>query len=226
MVDRAAGGMAERPQIKVQLLAVLRALKKQTPQFDKSRGLATLELDLLGPDIGAMSDELHIPDTAGLTLTSLPGDFPKVLSEAIRMLEAGELSSFVNRFFPPGEIARLKDADQRKALLQQLDETPEIRSAMLADFKRMQTLKPDLTADGKIAAFQFPAAEGQPARTVKLQKDVNNCWRLFDDAPRVAKELTRQAPLKPRGMVKAVQMERVGGNWRFIELPLLPMGPR
>ena len=38
---------------------------------------------------------------------------------------------------------------------------------------------------------------------------------------RVIAELTRQSRLKPRSAVTTVLMERIGGNWRFIELPAL-----
>ena len=52
---------------------------------------------------------------------------------------------------------------------------------MLADFKRMQAVKPELTEKGQVAIFKLAANKEQPARTIKLQK-AGSDWRLFDDA--------------------------------------------
>lgn len=221
LVERAAAVLAERPQTKVQLLALLRTLRKQTPQFDKSEGLAALQFDPAALEPPESVGELHIPSTAGLKLTGLGGDPPRVLGEAIRLLEAGDISTFVDRLFPATEIARLQEFGQMQALQQQFEDTPELTAALLADLKRMQSVQPALSGDGLVASFPLAAENGQPARTIKLQK-VGRDWRLFDDAPRVATEITRQAQFKSSDLT-TVELERVGGKWRFIELPLLQM---
>src|SRR5262249_19193200 len=142
---------------------------------------------------------------------------------AIKLLEGGDMAAFVERLFPVTEIARLRQGEQLPALLQQFKDAPELTAAMLADLKRMQGAKPELAEKGQVAVFKLAAEKDQPARTVKLQKSGGD-WRLFDDAPRVAAEFVRQAKLTPRSTVMNVQMELIGGNWRFVELPMLQAG--
>lgn len=224
LVEQAAAALAGRPQSKAQLLAVLRALKEKTPRYDKSRGLATLDFDPFASGVPEAADELHLPTVADLKLTGLGDDLSKVVAQAIKLLEAGDMAVFVERLFPATEIARLRQGDQLPALLQQFKATPELQTAILADFKRMQNAKPELAEKGQVAVFKLAAEKDQPARTVKLQKTGRD-WRLFDDAPRVSAEVVRQAKLKPRSSVMSVQMELIGGNWRFVELPMLRAGP-
>ncbi len=219
VVEQAAGMLAQQPQGKAQLLAILRALQKQTPRYDKSHGFATLEFDPLASGVPEAVGELHLPTGADLKLTGLGDDLPKALAEAIRLLEAGDIAGFAERMFPPTEVARLRQGDQMAALVQQFKEIPELPAAMLADFKRMQAAKPELTEKGQVAVFKLAAGKGAPERAVKLQKGKGG-WRLYDDSPRVSAELTRQAKLRPGSSVMNVQMELIGGNWRFVELPL------
>lgn len=224
MLDQAAAIMARQPQNQAQLLAVLRALQEKTPRYDKSRGLAVIDFDPFASGVPEAADELHLPTTAELKLTGLGDDLPKALAQAIKLLEAGDMAAFVERLFPPGEVARLRQGEQLTALLQQFKDTPELQTAMLADFKRMQGVKAELADKGEVAIFKLAAEKTQPARTVKLQKSGGD-WRLIDAAPRVSAEFVRQAKLKPRGGVTTVQMELIGGNWRFVELPMLRAGP-
>jgi hypothetical protein len=220
LVEQAAEMLAQQRETKPQLLAVLRALKKQMPRFDKSRGLATLDFDPFVSGVPEAADELHLPAAGDLKLTGLGDDLTNVLSEAVNLLEAGDMTTFVERLYPPTEIARLRQAEQLPALLQQFKDTPELRVALLGDFKRLKLLNSELVEKGEVAVFELAAEKDQPARTVKLQK-FGRDWRLFDDAPRVSAELVRQAKLKPRSAVVSVQMELIGGNWRFVELPTL-----
>jgi hypothetical protein len=220
LVEQAAEMLAQQRETKPQLLAVLRALKKQMPRFDKSRGLATLDFDPFVSGVPEAADELHLPAAGDLKLTGLGDDLTNVLSEAVNLLEAGDTTTFVERLYPPTEIARLRQAEQLPALLQQFKDTPELRVALLGDFKRLKLLNSELVEKGEVAVFELAAEKDQPARTVKLQK-FGRDWRLFDDAPRVSAELVRQAKLKPRSAVVSVQMELIGGNWRFVELPTL-----
>lgn len=220
LVERAAGVMNEQAQTKLRLLIVLNALKKQTPRFDKSRGLATIDFDPLANNVPELQADLHLPDTSGLKLTGLGSDHARVIDEAIRLLESGDIATFVERLFPAAEVARLRDDAQRQVLHQQFKSHPEISRSMIADFKRMQSVQPELDDQGQTALFRLAAGQGQPARTIKLQK-IKGDWRLFDDSPRVAQELLRQSQLKPRSNVTPVQLELIGGNWRFVELPFL-----
>jgi hypothetical protein len=223
VVEQAATMMAERPQGKAQLLAVLKALRKQQPRFDKSRGLATLDFDPFASGVPEAAGDLVLPSGAAMKLTGLGSDLPKALAEAIKLLENGDIAVLVERLFPPSEVARLRQPDQLAALRQQFEEAPELLTAMVEDFERMRRVNPELTDKGQLAVFKLPAEKERLARTVKLQK-VGSDWRLFDDAPRVSAELVRQSKLKPRSSVTSVLMERVGGNWRFVELPLLGGG--
>lgn len=243
LFERAATVMAGQPQTKQQLLAILKALRKQTPTYDKSRGLATLQFDTLASGVDEVAGELHLPDTNGLKLVGLGGDLNKVHAEAERLLSAGDFPTFVERLFPASELARLQEPGAMQDLLQQFKATPEVSKtpprptlpkqptqpvsdspsllqSLQADFKLLQTLKPELTEKGQVAVYRIESADQQPVRVIKFQKSGND-WRLFDDAGRVSAELTRQAKLKPRSAVTTVLMERIGGNWRFIELPAL-----
>ncbi len=245
LVERAATMMAGQPQTKQQLLAILKALRKQTPTFDKSRGLATLQFDPLVNGVEEVAGELHLPDTNGLKLVGLGGDLNKVTAEATRLLAAGDFPTFVERLFPASELARLQEPGAMQELLQQfkvatdpskpppaaklstlqpvrqpLPDAPNLLQALLADFKQLQTLTPELTDKGQVAVFRIDSPDQQPVRVIKFQKTGGD-WRLFDDVDRVKAELTRQAKLRPRSAVTTVQMERIGGNWRFIELPAL-----
>jgi hypothetical protein len=219
VVDQAATMLAQQPKGKAQLLAVLKALKKQTPRYDKSRGLATLEFDPQASGVPEAPIELKLPATGELKLVGLGDDVAKTIVEATKLLEKGEIGTFVERLFPATEIARLAQNDQMAALLQQLKDNPEMKTALLADLKRMQATKAELTEKGQVAVFKLAASKELPARTVKMQKTGDH-WRLYDDGPRVAAELTRQSKLKPQSSVMNVQMELIGGNWRFVELPL------
>ena len=216
LVDRAAALMASQPKTKTQLLTMLKALKGQSPKFDKSGGMATLEFDTSAGGTDEVPGELNIPDTLGLKLTGLGSDLNRVFADAAKLLEAGDITAFADRVFPASELARLQAADARQAMLQQFKETPELAQSMIADFKSLQTAKPTLTDNGNVASFSMASSK----RTIKFQK-VDANWRLFDDSPRVVTELTRQAKLKPGSAIRIVQMERIGGNWRFIELPVL-----
>ena len=276
LVERAAAMMSSKPQTKQQLLAILKALRKQTPTFDKSRGLATMQFDTLASGVEEIAGELHVPVTDDVKLVGLGADLNKVMEEATRLLEAGDVQAFVERLFPASELARLQEPGAMQDLVQQFkvttgvptaprptalrpgglqpvgpqsvtpqpvgprpgglqaplgpaiaqpvpqqnQDSPNFLQAFQADFKRLQTLTPELTDKGQVAVFRIESQNQQPARVIKFQK-MGTDWRLFDDAGRVIGELTRQSKLKPRSAVTTVQMERIGGNWRFIELPAL-----
>jgi hypothetical protein len=218
LLARAAAVISEQPQTKTRLLIVLNGLKKQTPRFDKSGGLATIEFDPLAHNAPELQPDLKIPDISGLQLVGLESDPAKVIAEAIRLLETGDVATFADRLFPAPEVARLRDESQRQALVQQFKDNPEIAASMIADLKRMQSEKPEMTDGGKTALYALRPADNLPPRPVKLQK-VGNDWRFFDDSPRVANELISQSKLKPSGAAIKIQLELVGGNWRFIEIP-------
>lgn len=243
LIERAATVLAGQPLAKQQLLAILKALRKQTPTYDKSRGLATLQFDTLAHGVEEVAGELHLPITDGVKLVGLGGDLTKVMAEAARLLAAGDFQTFVERLFPESELARLQESGAMQNLLQQFQVAPELSKtpprptvpkqptppvqdspsllqSLQADFKLLQTLKPELTEKGQVAVYRIESPDQQPVRIIKFQKTGGD-WRLFDDAGRVVAELTRQAKLKPRSAVTTVLMERVGGNWRFIELPAL-----
>ena len=237
LFERAATMMSGQPQTKSQLLAILKALRKQTPTFDKSRGLATIQFDTVASGVDEVAGELHLPATDGVKLVGLGSDLNKVTAEAARLLAASDFQTFVERLFPASELARLQEPGAMQELLQQfaptpstqpalqrtskpVAETPRLLQSLQADFKLLQTLKPELTEQGRVAVYRIESPDQLPVRVVKFQK-VGADWRLFDDAGRVSAELTRQAKLKPRSAVTTVLMERIGGNWRFIELPAL-----
>jgi len=223
VLQQAAAMLAQQPQGKAQLLAILQALKKQTPRYDKSQGLATFEFDPFASGIPESPVELKLPAIDDSNLSGLGNDLTKVITQATKLLEAGDLTTFIENLFPATELARLKQADQLTALLQQFKDTPELQTAMLVDFKRMQATKAAMTDKGLVAVFKLAAGKDLPERIVKMQK-AGNHWRLFDDGPRVTTELARQSKLKPPGNAMTVQMELIGGNWRFVELPLFRPG--
>ena len=250
LVERAAKVMAGQPQTKQQLLAILKALQKQTPKFDKSRGLATLEFDPLVHGVDSIPGELHLPATDELKLVGLGGDLNKVLAEATRLLAAGDFQKFVEGLFPASELARLQEPGAMQDLVQQFKVTadapktpptafkpvpnkpnstapvadaPSLLQALQADFKLLQTLTPELTDKGRVAVFRIDPKNQQPVRVIKFQKTGSD-WRLFDNSDRVVDELRRQSNLRPRSAVTTVQLERIGGNWRFVELPALGLG--
>ena len=171
-----------------------------------------------------------------------------MLAEAARLLAAGDFQTFVERLFPASELARLQEPGVMQDLLQQfqvapevlktpqrptqpkqptqsIQDSPSLLQSLQADFKLLQTLTPELTDQGQVAVYRIDSQNQQPVRVIKFQKTGSD-WRLFDDVGRVIAELTRQAKLKPRSVVTTVQMERIGGNWRFIELPALRLDGR
>jgi hypothetical protein len=223
VLQQASAMLAQQPQGKAQLLAVLQALKKQTPRYDKTKGLATFEFDPFASGFPESTVELDLPATGDLKLSGLGDDLPKVVTQATKLLEAGDVATFVEKLFPATELARLKQPEQMAALLQQFKDTPELQTSMLADFERMKATKAALTDKGQVAVFKLVAGKDLPERIVKMQK-AGNHWRLFDDGSRVTTELARQSKLKPPGNVMSVQMELIGGNWRFVELPLFRPG--
>ena len=93
-----------RPQSKAQLLAVLRALKKQTPRYDKSRGLATLDFDPFASGVPEAADDLHLPTEGDLKLTGLGDDLSKVVAQAIKLLEAGDMTVLSSDSSPPRKL--------------------------------------------------------------------------------------------------------------------------
>ncbi|MCY2963771.1 MAG: hypothetical protein NT069_09020 [Planctomycetota bacterium] len=217
-VANAANDLKSIPEFKTQMLTLLGHLKKGTPKYDASKGLATFEIDL-SPAAPAEGDEVavpRLPDVSNVKSKGLGGDLPKVLTGAIALLEKREYAKFVDALFPLTEIVRLNQEDGNAALVRQFEETPELRTAMLADFKRMQQATPKMTEKGQVAEFALKAEKGASARTVKLQKSGSD-WRLYDDSPRVVAELARVAKLKPASAVETIQMERIGGNWRFVD---------
>ena len=240
LVERATTVMSSEPQTKRHLLSVLEALRKQTPVFDKSRGIATIQFETLGSGIVEISGELHLPATENLKLTGLGKDLNKVLAEATRLLAAGEVQAVVNGLFPASELARLQEPGAMQDLVQQLSvgpipskfapaqqtgrkaiqDTPPELKAWQADLRQLQSLSPELTDDGRLAIFRIESPGSLSVRIIKFQKTEAG-WRLFDDVKRVTTELTRQSKLKPKAGIMTVQMERIGGNWRFIELPAL-----
>ncbi|MBS0207132.1 MAG: hypothetical protein JSS49_30010 [Planctomycetes bacterium] len=224
LVERAATFMASHPKTKPQLLTLLKSLKEQSPKFDRSGGLATLQFDSSLGNVEEVPGELNIPETFGLKVTGLGSDLNRVITEATKLLEAGDFSTFVDKLFPASELARLKTDDVRQTLLLQFQETPELAKTMIADLKLLTTIKPEFSEKGTVATFTVSKGGARP-RTLKFQK-VDANWRLFDDSSRIVTELSRQATLRPGSTIKVVQMERIGGNWRFIELPMLRMdGP-
>ncbi|MEI8381227.1 MAG: hypothetical protein WCJ09_13950 [Planctomycetota bacterium] len=225
LVDRAATVLASQPKTKAYLLALFNSLQVQTAKFDKSGGIATLEMDPKSPIPDEIPGELNIAEIFELKLTGLGSDLSRVITEATKLLEEPNVTEFVDRVFPASELARLQTPDSRQTLLLQFKETPEMAKSIVADLKILATIKPEISKDGKEATFSVLGGEPSIKREIKFQK-VGNDWRLFDDSPRIATELTRQAKLVPGATSKVVQMERIGGNWRFIELPALRMdGP-
>lgn len=243
LLDQAAGILSKQPQTSQQLLAILKALRKQTPTFDKSRGLATIQFDSAANGVETVPGELHLPMTDDVKLAGLGGDLKKVLAEATRLLAAGEVQTFVERMFPASEVARLQEPGAIQDLVTQIkgatdtarppfsppafpgqpqgQETPSVLQTLQADFQLLQNLTPTTELKDKVQVATYRIeSPNQPVRVIKFQK-IGADWRLFDDAGRVTAELTRQSKLKPRSAVTAVQMERIGGNWRFIELPAL-----
>lgn len=243
LVDQAAAVMSKQPQTSQQLLAILKALRKQTPTFDKSRGLATIQFDTAANGVEEVPGELHLPLTEDVKLVGLGGDLKKVLAEASKLLAAGEIQTFVERIFPASELARLQQPGALQDLVTQIkgatdttkppfaapafpgqpqgQEIPNLLQTLQADFQQLQNLKPTTEQKDKVqvAIFRIESPD-LPARVVKFQK-VGADWRMFDDVGRVTAELSRQSKLKPRSAVTTVQMERIGGNWRFVELPAL-----
>ena len=219
LVERAATVMANQPKTKPQLLAMLKALKEQSPAFDRSGGLATLQFDASAGNVEEIPGELNIPDTFGAKTTGLGNDLNHVIAEAAVLLEKGDFNTFIDSLFPASELARVHAPDTRQALLLQLKETPDLAKSMIADLNRLKGVTPELTEKGTVATFTI-SGTGTRKRVMKFQ-NVESHWRLFDDSPRVVTELTRQVKLRPGSAITVVQMERIGGNWRFIELPLL-----
>jgi hypothetical protein len=255
LLDRAAAVMAAQPQTKTQLVAMLKALQKQTPKYDKSRGLATIQFDAIASGIEAAPPEIRLTLTDDAKQTGLGDDLKKVLADASKLLAAGDVEKFVERMFPASELARLQQPGAMQDLVHQIKakantpdpsggaagggsisrakpraksepETPSLLEALQEDFKLLQTLTPELTDNGQVAIFRIKfASDMQSERVVKFQK-IGNDWRLFDNSARVTDELARQFKLKPRSAITTVTMERIGGNWRFIELPALEMRGR
>src|SRR5262249_13331821 len=95
VLQQASAMLAQQPQGKAQLLAVLQALKKQTPRYDKSKGLATFEFDPFASGFPESPVELNLPSTGDSKLSGLGNDLPKVITQAIKLLEAGDLVVFV-----------------------------------------------------------------------------------------------------------------------------------
>lgn len=220
LVDRAATVMKSQQRLKPQLLSLLKGLKGQSPKFDKSGGMAILEFDTSGGNVEEFLGELNIPESFDLKVTGLGSDLGRAITDATKLLEAEDISAFVDAVYPASELSRLQAPDSRKALLQQFKETPELAQSILADLKLLAAMKPVVSKEGDVATFSIPGDEQHPKRAIKFQK-VDANWRLFDDSPRVVKELSRQTKLKPGSSITIVQMERIGGNWRFIELPML-----
>lgn len=237
LLDRAATVLAGKPQAKAQLLAILKAIRKQTPAFDKSRGLATIQFDAFKDGVEEISGELHLPVTEGIELTGLGGNLNKVLADASELLMKEDTRTFIEKLLPASELARLQEPAAMQDLLQQFkslaavpagQDAPNVMQQLKADFIRMRQLTPQMTEEGKVAVFRIEPPINQPlnpqqVRIIKFQK-VGDNWRFFDDAARVATELTRQAKLKPPSTTTTIQMELIGGNWRFIELPTLGFG--
>lgn len=226
LVDRAATVLASQPKSRSQLLIVLNALKAPSGKFDKSGGMVTLEFDTSASGLAEeIPGELNIPETFDIKLNGFGSDLPRAIAESIKLLEAAEFATFVDRLYPASELARLQDPGAMQALLQQFKETPELARSIIADLQRIQPLKASISKDGKVATYTLSGGVPKTDRTIKFEK-VGADWRLFDDSPRVVTELTRQAKMIPGSEIKVVQMEWIGGNWRFIELPSLRLvGP-
>lgn len=239
MLDEASEENASRVLLKAQLLMILRSIRKETPTYDKSHGLATYKFDPYANQAFKLDkSELHLPDTDNLKLVGLGGDLTKVIAQAAQLLDDGDIKAFVERTFPASELARLQTAELMQDLIHRINTVPvvpkpkrgqrapkpgdpaplSLRQAFQADFKRLQELKPELTDKGLVAVFRLDSPNKQPPRVIKFQK-VGADWRFFDNAGRVASELSRQSKLKPSYSATTVQFELVGGNWRFVEIP-------
>jgi hypothetical protein len=235
LVDRAAAGMAGQPQSTRKLIATFKALKSTPPKFDRSGGLAVLEFDPRPHGIDEIPGELHLPASEGQKLTQLGSDLKVVLKQASKLLDDGDYKEFVEGLFPASEIARLKTPGAMQELLLLFQRGPDsapfveggkrmtgspLLISLKADLALLQTMTPEVAEQGKLAVFHIDAKPDQPARDIKFQL-VEGSWRFFDNAERITNELSAQSKLKPRSAVVVVQMERVGGNWRFIELPAI-----
>jgi len=223
VVERAAKALGSKSKIKAQLVTTFKALKEQTPKFDKSRNMATIEFDPVANGLEESAPELQLPSTQGLELTGLGGDLKSVLAAASKLLDAGEHEAFVLKLFPASELARLQAPGALQDLVEQLKTPsspvgPNLTAALTADLRSLQGMSPEMTEGGTVATYKTKAKPGQPSRTIKFQKKGSD-WRFFDNAEAVVAELARQSNLKARSATTAVAMERIGGNWRFIELP-------
>jgi hypothetical protein len=126
----------------------------------------------------------------------------------------------------PSPTAALKPdllADIKLAI--QLVEKNDFRAfieqyAPVEALRELRQMEPADRSKETVATFSIPSADKQSKRKIRFQL-VDSHWRLYDDSPRVVKELTRQANLKPVSAIQVIPMERIGSNWRFIDLPLL-----
>ena len=97
---------------------------------------------------------------------------------------------------------------------------------MIADLKKLKTLKPKLDKRGSVALYEIPGREIEvgrktiklPDRKFKLQK-YENSWRLYDNTTAARKEVARQATLSlpkhtPQGGT-FVKFEKIGDAWRI-----------
>jgi hypothetical protein len=173
------------------------------------------------------------PKDDKVTLVGYGDDLPKALKAGLAALEAGEFESFIDHFFPAGELGRLQASNGKAKLVARLKKQTELIEQMRADLKAASQIPAEFNAEKTVATFTLPAASDDPVtapRIVKFQK-ISGSWRFLDNSTPVREELARQSRLVPPKLSypvglggadsHALPMEKLGSSWRISRIPNL-----
>jgi hypothetical protein len=171
------------------------------------------------------------PKDDKVTLVGYGDDLPKALKAGLAALEADDIESFVDHFFPAGELGRLRSNNGKAKLVARLKKQTELIEQMRADLKAASQIPAEFNVDKTVATFTLSAASDDPVaapRIVKFQK-VSGSWRFFDNSTPVREEMARQSRLIPPKLSypvspiaadsHALLMEKLGSSWRISRIP-------
>lgn len=193
-------------------LEKLQAMQKGKVEFldeEKSRAVFQIETGKKEPAMdGLLPNPARekIPKTPGFS-----GDVTAAISAAIKTLEAGDHKKFIENMFPPAELYITQSEDGMKSLLAKLEDHPEMVKQMLADFKALENLTPEMNAEKTKATFDLG---GRPVIFEKA-----GTWRFANTAKEIRTEMYEQSKRSPMGAsgLKRIEWIRIRDNWRLTQ---------
>lgn len=199
---------------------LVKALKSKGWVVDETESIVTIDLTKITEAEPVKPPEYVEPKLTQVAINGYGDDLNTVLSKALAVAQSRKVDELIANMFPVGALREPGFDKRQKSLAAMSKEKPDLLKPMVADLKRMQSMKPKLVDNGNTAEFLFAGTDHIPERTVKLQK-VDGNWRFFDQTTAARKAIAKQQtrPLREVNVIDdttTLRMEKLGDAWRLM----------